>query len=353
MFLDQSHEDPNSFKVKMMGVALQRLQGVGLEMEKRQERLDNLLVDIIGTIESLGSHQRAAVHQQIAMAVGPVLDSRLAASDHASRSRKCSPTIVDSEKNRHLTASLHHQIDNGVRRVQREERLHVIHNAAVQSGAGPDADLLEQEMNQEIEDFFCEGSYKAVKNDGFTVPCIVTSTEVLEERHQQAQDVIDRDINMSGAQGVLTSCDLAPCIMTTAERLGDAASGQNGVATHLSNCETMPFIVTTTEQIGECLQQASNVQHAPNSGLPHVQLARGDDVPCIVTTTEKLNECIEACSQNGVRVLPDAVPCIVTTAERLNESIQAASEALEDAHSQNTALSDGEIVIGDSVVVVS
>ena len=45
----------------MMGVALQRLQGVGLEMEKRQERLDNLLVDIIGTVESLGSHQRAAV----------------------------------------------------------------------------------------------------------------------------------------------------------------------------------------------------------------------------------------------------------------------------------------------------
>lgn len=115
----------------------------------------------------------------------------------------------------------------------------------------------------------------------------------------------------------------------------------------------MPFIVTTTEQIGECLQQASNDQHAPNSGLPHVQLARGDDVPCIVTTTEKLNECIEACSQNGVRVLPDAVPCIVTTAERLNESIQAASEALEDAHSQNTALSDGEIVIGLHDVLTS
>ena len=137
------------------------------------------------------------------MAVGPVLDSRLAASDHASSSRKCSPpTIVDSEKNRHLTAALNHQIDNGVRRLQREERLHVIHNAAVQSGAGPTADLLEQEMNQEIEDFFCEGVAglnKAVKNDGFTVPCIVTSTEVLEERHQQAQDVIDRDINMSGA----------------------------------------------------------------------------------------------------------------------------------------------------------
>ena len=55
----------------------------------------------------------------------------------------------------------------------------------------------------------------------------------------------------------------------------------------------------------------------------------------------------------GVRVLPDAVPCIVTTAERLNESIQAASEALEDAHSQNTALSDGEIVIGLHDVLTS
>ena len=59
------------------------------------------------------------------------------------------------------------------------------------------------------------------------------------------------------------------------------------------------------------------------------------------------------CWLSGVRVLPDAVPCIVTTAERLNESIQAASEALEDAHSQNTALSDGEIVIGLHDVLTS
>jgi hypothetical protein len=338
MFEEQSQQDPASFKLKMMEIAFNRLKDVGREAEKRQTRLDCLLGDVIGAVASLPNQYSAIVHHQIAIAVGPVLDSRLAASEHISSVP--SPIVADAGRYAGRLSTGHLavtecDIDFAVRRCSTTGTT-VEEPVLSATQDKEDSSSLEHEMNAELEEFFCQNM---LDNEGSEV-MIVTSTEVLAERYQ---DVVDRDNNTSGAQGVLTSCDFVPCIVTTAEKIEDSACDQNGVPAVLSNCGTLPCIVTTTEQIGECLQQASATdQNALHSGLPHVQLTSGDDVPCIVTTTEKLNECIEACSQNGGQLLTDAVQCIVTTTDKLNDSIQAAT----DAQSQNGSLSDGEIVNG-------
>jgi hypothetical protein len=255
MFHDQSYADPDAFKIQMMGMALQRLQGVGLEMEKRQQRLNDLLGNIIETVDALGSQQKAAVYQQITMAIGPVLDSRLATSDHLSRAPKCSAhSVLDSDKNHH-PSSLHQLHPDGVTGGQ-GERLRVMHYAADQGRGSTNLDTLEHEMSQEIEEFFFEG---LLNNDGFEVPCIVTSTEVLGERVQQAQEIIDN--TSSGAQGVLTSCDLAPCIMTTTEKLGNSQH-QNGIITAKLN----------HSEILSCIDDPSKLIRCRGRGHPSVQL---------------------------------------------------------------------------------